>query len=54
MKNRHLHICTLNTKGLQQSEKRKKISEWSSQQKCDILLMQETHFTKNSEYYAEL
>lgn len=49
MKSNHIHICTLNTKGLQQSEKRKRISEWSSQQKCDILLMQETHFTKNLE-----
>ena len=45
MKNKLLHICTVNTKGLQSSEKRNRLIEWSKQQKCDILLLQETHFT---------
>ena len=48
MKNKNiLHICSLNCKGLQQSEKRKRLIEWSNQQKCDLLLMQETHFTND-------
>ena len=42
-----LHICTVNCKGLQQAEKRKRIIEWTNQQKCNVLLMQETHFTDN-------
>ena len=42
-----LHICTINCKGLQQAEKRNRIIEWTNQQKCNILFMQETHFTDN-------
>ena len=45
MKSKLLHICTVNSKGLQSSEKRNRLIEWSKQQKCDILLLQETHFT---------
>ena len=41
-----LHICTVNCKGLQQSEKRNRLIEWTNQQKCNILFMQETHFTE--------
>lgn len=46
---KYLHICSINSNGLQQSEKRKRLVEWATQQKCDILLMQETHFTKEIE-----
>jgi hypothetical protein len=41
-----LHICSINTNGLQQSEKRQRLIEWSKQQQCNILLMQETHFSQ--------
>ena len=44
-----LHICSINTNGLQQSEKRQRLIEWSKQQQCNILLMQETHFSQNIE-----
>ncbi|VDI23717.1 Hypothetical predicted protein [Mytilus galloprovincialis] len=47
MADQKLHICTVNAKGLQQTEKRKRLIEWTKQQKCDILLIQETHFTDN-------
>lgn len=43
----NLHICSINCKGLQKAEKRKRLIEWSKQQKCDIILMQETHFVNN-------
>ena len=42
-----LHICSVNTQGLLQSEKRKRLFEWCKQQKCQILMMQETHFTRS-------
>jgi hypothetical protein len=32
-----LHICSINTNGLQQSEKRQRLIEWSKQQQCNIL-----------------
>ena len=44
-----LHICSINTNGLQQSEKRQRLIEWLKQQQCNILLMQETHFSQNIE-----
>ena len=44
-----LHICSINTNGLQQPEKRQRLIEWSKQQQCNILLMQETHFSQNIE-----
>ena len=30
-----LHICSINTNGLQQSEKRQRLIEWSKQQQCN-------------------
>ena len=48
-----LHICSINTNGLQQSEKRQRLIEWSKQQQwhcqCNILLKQATHFSQNIE-----
>ena len=41
-----LHICSINTNGLQQSEKRQRLIEWSKQQQCNILLVQETQFSQ--------
>jgi len=49
MNNNILHICSINTNGLQQPEKRQRLIEWSKQQQCNILLMQETHFSQNIE-----
>ena len=31
-----LHICSINTNGLQQSEKRQRLIEWSKQQQCIV------------------
>ena len=42
---KYFHICSVNSKGLLQSEKRKRLIEWTTQQKSDILFIQETHFT---------
>ena len=44
-----LHICTINTQGLLNKEKRLRLIEWSRQQKSDVLLLQETHFTQTTE-----
>ena len=44
-----LHICSIKTNGLQQPEKRQRFIEWSKQQQCNILLMQETPFSQNIE-----
>jgi len=42
-----LHTCSINTNGLQQPEKRQRLIQWSKQQQCNILLMEETHFSQN-------
>ena len=44
-----LHICSINTNGLQQSEKRQRLIDRSKQQQCNIILMQKTHFSQNIE-----
>ena len=44
-----IHVCTVNTNGLQKPEKRNRIIEWANQQKCDIVFLQETHFTQTLE-----
>jgi hypothetical protein len=41
-------ICSINTNGLQQSEKRQRLIEWSKQQQGNIFLIQETHFSQNN------
>ena len=43
--NNLLHICSLNSQGLGQTDKIIRLNLWMSQQKCDILFLQETHFT---------
>jgi exonuclease III len=37
-----LHICSINTNI-------NRLIDWSKQQQCNILLMQETHFSQNIE-----
>ncbi|VDI15401.1 blast:LINE-1 retrotransposable element ORF2 protein [Mytilus galloprovincialis] len=43
-----LHICSLNCQGLRKYEKRIRLKEWIKQQKCNIIFLQETHFSNNS------
>ena len=45
-----IHICTLNVQGLKQNDKQIRVAVWCKQQKCDILLMQETHFQYNTNF----
>lgn len=40
----HLHLCTLNTKGLGDKNKRLRLYEWIKEQKVKIIFLQETHF----------
>ena len=44
-----LHICSLNCQGLRQKEKQKRVNLWLKNQKCNIMYMQETHFTESME-----
>ena len=46
-----LHIITLNTQGLREKEKRNRLNIWINQQNVDIILLQETHFTKELEKF---
>lgn len=43
------HICSLNCQGLGNKEKRLRLKEWVKTQKCDILFIQESHFTEKLE-----
>ena len=40
-----IHVVSVNTQGLKNSSKRARLHEWIKQQKCSIVLIQETHFT---------
>ena len=45
-----LHLISINSQGLWSQNKRLRLNEWLIQQKTDIALLQETHFTSNIEY----
>lgn len=47
MKTKNFHICSLNCQGLARKEKRFRLFSWFQQQKCDILMAQETHLSKD-------
>jgi hypothetical protein len=54
-----LHICSINKNGLQQSEKRQRLIEWSKQQQCNILLMHiigsiNVYYSVNSIVYFDI
>ena len=40
-----LHIITVNVQGIRDKQKRNRFYEWAKNQKADIILVQETHFT---------
>ena len=42
-----IHCITLNVRGLLEKQKRDQIMHWLKRQKTDIVLLQETHYTKN-------
>ena len=48
--NKCLHICSLNCQGLGNFDKVGRVKTWMSQQKCDILFIQETHFVKENKH----
>ena len=41
----NINICSLNCQGLGKKEKRDRLYIWCENQKCDILFIQESHFT---------
>ena len=45
-----LHLIYINSQGLRNQNKRLRLNEWLIQQKTDIALLQETHFTADIEY----
>ena len=51
--NTDLHLLTLNTQGLREKLKRNRVYEWINHQKADIILLQETHFTKDLEPFVK-
>ena len=44
-----VNICSLNVRGLRDSIKRRKLFLWLRRKQFDIILLQETHSTKNDE-----
>ena len=40
-----VHFATLNVQGLRDSQKRSRFLQWINQQRINILMIQETHFT---------
>ena len=44
-----IHICSVNCQGLGNKEKRLRLKEWAKHQKCDIIFIQERHFTEKLE-----
>ena len=49
MKSKIYNIISLNARGLRNKHKRSKLLLWSRQQKCDVLLLQETYWTADME-----
>ncbi|VDI22601.1 receptor-type tyrosine-protein phosphatase T [Mytilus galloprovincialis] len=44
-----IHICSLNCQGLGSKDKRQRLHMWMKHQHCNILFIQESHFTVNLE-----
>ena len=44
-----IHICSLNCQGLRVKDKRHRLYLWMKYQKCNILFVQESHFTEDLE-----
>ena len=44
-----IHICSLNCQGLGSKDKRQRLYLWMSNQNCNILFVQESHFTGNQQ-----
>jgi exonuclease III len=49
-----IHLISLNAQGLRDIEKRQRLLLWLGQQKAQIVLLQETHFTKDIEINTNL
>ena len=42
-----IHICSLNCQGLAAKDKRQRVYLWMKNQQCNVMFMQESHFTEN-------
>lgn len=47
----NIHVCSVNVKGLRDKQKRYRFYEWTKNQKCNLVFIQETHFDNELEKY---
>lgn len=54
MTSKQLHCITVNARGLREKKKRMTMFQWLKQQKCDVALVQETHFTSEMTDFVDM
>ena len=47
-----VHFASLNAQGLRDVSKRERLKQWLAQQRVEIILLQETHFTMDKKYIS--
>ena len=45
--NNKIHVCSLNCQGLAAKDKRQRVYLWMKNQQCNVMFIQESHFTEN-------